>query len=588
MDPIIGIDLGTTNSEVAFIMDGNVTILKENDTGIIPSCVGLNSENEVIVGVEARNQATIYPENTVLSVKRSMGTDKKIMLGKNSYSPQEISAFILKELKERAERIIGQPISKAVITTPAYFTDIQRQATYEAGEIAGLKVVRILNEPTSAALSYNSLDTDSKIIMIYDLGGGTFDVSIVKIENDVVEVLSSTGDNQLGGDDFDREIEKILINYIDAEFNINVSEQPIVMARLKLAAENAKIELSRNPYVKIEEDHLTQNRDGDVHLSFELSRQDFEIAIDHHLQKTMESVTKALKDALMLPSALDEIILVGGSTRIPRLSVMLEEKFGILPHQEIDPDLCVAMGAAVQAGREMGVESSSILLDITPYTFGVSTLGYDADGNPTPHRFSPLIRRNSKLPTVKSEAFSTIVENQDAVEIVVYQGEKPNALDNVKIGNYLLKLSPQPIHSIVIIKFSLDVNGILKIEGIEKSTGKKITGIIENALSQLSPKELTLSRNKINEIWADSSSDNDNNNNIIDINDSVKKDSEKVQDNIQLIISQAREILKNVSEDDQEDIINLIESIHDALADNDMDAVKEMTGELEDLLFYLE
>ena len=591
MDTIIGIDLGTTNSEVAFIIDDKVTILKENDMGIVPSCVGLNSDNEVIVGTVARNQAAVYPENTVLSVKRYMGTDEKISLGKTQYSPQEISAFILKELKERAERIIGKPVSKAVITTPAYFTDVQRQATYEAGEIAGLEVVRILNEPTAAALSYKSSDADREIVMVYDLGGGTFDVSIVKIEDDVVEVLASTGDNQLGGDDFDHEIEKILVNYIEAEFNIDVSKQPSVMARLRLAAENAKIELSNAPFVKIEEDHLTSNREGDVHLSYELSRQEFEMAIDHHLQKTMESVTKALKDALMLPSALNKIILVGGSTRIPQLSNMLEDKFGILPHQEIDPDLCVAMGAAIQAGREMGVESSGVLLDVTPYTFGISAFG-TIDDAPSPYLFVPLIRRNSKLPTVKSDVFGTLHANQRAVEIVVYQGENINALDNVRIGKYYLTLSiNQPADSPVIVKFSLDLNGILKIEGIEKNTGKKITGVIENALSQLSKKELATARNKINDAWAE---------NVLDIDsdeiesesesesESENDDDDKIPNEILTIISNAKAVLQTASEEDQEDIINLMEDIHDALSNNEVDKAKKITQELEDILFYLE
>jgi molecular chaperone DnaK len=587
MDPVIGIDLGTTNSEVAFVMDGKVTILKENDNGIIPSCVGLNQANEVIVGVEARNQAVLYPENTVLSVKRRMGTDEPIVLNNNSYTPREISAFILKELKERAERITGQAISRAVITTPAYFTDIQRQATREAGEIAGLNVIRILNEPTAAALSYESSDADSRTIMVYDLGGGTFDVSIVKIEDKVVEVLASTGDNHLGGDDFDHEIEKILINHIKDKFDVDVSDQRSVVARLKLAAENAKIVLSQTPFVKIEEDHLIHTHAGDVHLSFELSRLEFETAIDHHLQKTMDSVNKAFKDAGILPSDLDKIILVGGSTRIPRLSSMLEEKFGRLPHQEIDPDLCVAMGAAIQAGREMGIESSSVLIDITPYTFGTSALG-EIDGIFTPHRFAPIIQRNSKLPAVKSEAFGTVVDNQEEVEILVYQGENPSALENVEIGKYFFKLSPQPVNSVIIIKFELDLNGILKIKGIEKNTGREITGIIENAFSKLPREEVSLSQDKIQKMWAQNHSDDPS---WVTSEEPSEKDLEsstKIPKDIERIISQAKEVLEDVSEEDQEDIINLIEDIHDALLQDKEDAAREMVLALEDLLFYIE
>lgn len=587
MDPIIGIDLGTTNSEVAFIIDENITVLKENDKGIMPSCVGLNNQGGVIVGSAARNQAVLYPENTIFSVKRLMGTDKTLKLGHEKYTPQEISAFILKELKKRAERVIGKSVSNAVITSPAYFTDIQRQAIREAGEIAGLNVIRILNEPTAAALSYENRDDKAKIIMIYDLGGGTFDVSIVKIEDQVVEVLASTGDNHLGGDDFDRKIEKILTNHIKDKFDIDVTNQASVMARLKIAAERAKIELSCEAFVKIQEDHLTTNHDGDVHLDFELSRLEFENVIDKFLEKTMESVNKALKDALMLPSALDKIILVGGSTRIPKLSAMLEDKFGILPHQEIDPDLCVAMGAAIQACREMGIDSSGVLLDITPYTFGTSALG-EIDGVSTPFKFVPLIRRNSKLPAVKSDAFGTVFDDQEAVDVMVYQGEKANARENIEIGKYIFKLSPrQPQGSIIVIKFELDINGILKIRAVEKSTGREITGVIENAFSQLSQKEIADSRGKIQKMMQDEDEPDINN---PDKNEPDKKDNLQTRSssNIEEMISRAKNILEQVSKEDQEDIINLIEDIHDALENNKEDEAEQIAQELEDILFYVE
>ncbi|NIA10066.1 MAG: Hsp70 family protein, partial [Nitrospiraceae bacterium] len=509
MEPVIGIDLGTTNSEVGFIIDGKAEILKENDNGIVPSCVGINSAGKVIVGEIARNQAVIYPESTVVSVKRLMGSDETIQLKDKSYTPQEISAFILIELKERAERIIGKKISKAVITTPAYFTNTQRQATREAGEIAGLDVIRIINEPTAAALAYESKSPMASIIMVYDLGGGTFDVSIVKIEDGVVEVLASTGNNHLGGDDFDREIEKLLIKHIEDEFDINVNDDIAVIARLKRAAENAKIELSDAPFTNIEEDHLCKCKDGstNVHLSYELSRIKFEELIEDYFQQTMESVNKALSDASILPSAIDKIILVGGSTKIPKLSRMLEEKFNILPHQEIDPDLCVAMGAAIQAGREMGFDSSGVLLDITPYTFGISALGV-LDGEVSPYFYVPLIRRNTKLPAIKSEAFNTISDYQEKVIIKIYQGEEPNALDNIKIGEYVFNLSKLPEGSIIIMQFELDLNGILRIKALEKDTGKTITGVIENAFSKTSQKSITNSKNKIDELWTDKKEEN--------------------------------------------------------------------------------
>ncbi len=584
MEPIIGIDLGTTNSEVAYIVDGKSTVLTENDNGIVPSCVGLTAAGTVIVGTAARNQAPLYPEKTVLSIKRLMGSQEKVALGSNTYTPQEISAFILKELKERAWRVTGQTITKAVITTPAYFTDAQRQATREAGEIAGLSVVRILNEPTAAALAYEAADTISRTIMVYDLGGGTFDVSIVRIEDGVVEVLSSTGDNHLGGDDFDLEIEKKLLAHIKEESGIDLTEETIARARLKRAAEKAKIELSSAPYAAIEEDHIAKKGDTDVHLSYELSRTEFESIVEHYLQKTMDSVNKALKDASMLPSALEKIILVGGSTRIPRLSAMLEETFGILPNQEIDPDLCVAMGAAIQAGREMGLDSTSVLLDITPYTFGTSALG-ELDGMMTDTLFVPLIRRNTKLPAVKSEVFWTVVPNQERVQVQVYQGEERDARNNILIGTYKLDLtSGQPAQSPVVLKYELDLNGILKITAIEKNTGKQITGVIENAFSQLSEESVLLSKSKIDGMWEtqmlpDTSTDGP------DVEDAA---AEETAGEFQSLITNARAALEDASPEDCEEIINLIEDINQQVADGDTDAARKSAEALEDILFYLE
>jgi len=584
MEPIIGIDLGTTNSEVAFIMDGKSTVLMENDNGIVPSCVGLGADGTMSVGTAARNQATLYPDKTVLSIKRLMGSQEKVALGNDSYTPQEISAFILKALKERAQRITGQTITKAVITTPAYFTDAQRQATREAGEIAGLTVIRILNEPTAAALAYESADTHARTILVYDLGGGTFDVSIVRIEDGVVEVLSSTGDNHLGGDDFDLEIENTLLDHIEKEYSIDLSEDTIARARLRHAAEKAKIELSSAPYAAIEEDHIAKKDGMDVHLSYELSRVDFQSMIEHHLQKTMDSVNKALKDAAMLPSALDKIILVGGSTRIPRLSAMLEDSFGIFPNQEIDPDLCVAMGAAIQAGREMGLDSAGILLDITPYTFGTSAIG-ELDGVMTEALFVPLIRRNTKLPAVKSEVFWTVFPGQERVQIEVYQGEDRDALNNILIGTYRLDLSPhQPENSPVILKYELDFNGILKITAIEKNTGKQITGVIENAFSEISQDNVSASKSKIDKVW-ESLDDLDTATND---SDEKKEAPAETDEAFESLIARARDTLENASAEDCEEIINLIEDIKTLAADKKPDEAQKSAQALEDILFYLE
>ncbi|MBL0701190.1 MAG: Hsp70 family protein, partial [Desulfosarcina sp.] len=493
----------------------------------------------------------------------------------SSYLPQEISAFILKALKERAEKKINQKISKAVITVPAYFTDVQRNATKEAGEIAGLEVVRIINEPTAAALAYESDNPDNQRILIYDLGGGTFDVSIVRIENGIVEVLSSTGDNHLGGDDFDMKIVDLLAKHLSEKEKISVIDDKTVMARLKRAATAAKITLSNFPYAQIEEDHIAKKGWKNIHLSYELARVDFEEMIAEYLSRTNDSISKALKDAALLPSAIDKIILVGGSTRIPKISEMIEEKFGKLPHSEIDPDLCVALGAAIQAGREMGMDSSSVLLDITPYTFGTSAIGY-VDSVYSMTKFVSLIRRNSKLPAGKSEAFYTAIDNQEKVEITVYQGEQPNALDNVLIDTYSFALSKTPIGSVIIIRFELDVNGILKIEAVEKETGKKINAVVENALSKFSGQDLAASKAKIEQSWGNGS----------EPLDSDSPDTGIPQD-LYKIIEQAESALEEAPEEDRDEIINLIEDIKDAVNADRLDDARESGNELEEILFYL-
>nr|WP_218188072.1 Hsp70 family protein [Desulfosarcina cetonica] len=424
MATIVGIDLGTTNSEVAVYDNGKIEIITDDDNGIVPSVVGLDENGTVIVGRQAMNQALVAPERTVLSIKRRMGSDAVIELGENTFSPQEISAFVLKSLKQRAEKHLGRPVTRAVITVPAYFTDVQRQATREAGQIAGLDVVRIINEPTAAALTYERGNTQTRQLLVYDLGGGTFDVSIVKIENGVVEVLASTGDNKLGGDDFDKKIVAELVTHLKNKYGIDVSGDRFVMARLLRVAESAKCVLSTEPYTRIEEDHLTQKNGQVIHLSMELSRSHFESLIEADLSRTMQAVTRALKDADMLPGAIDQIILVGGSTRIPRIAQLLEEKFGTPPHGEIDPDLCVAMGAGIQSAREMGLDHASVLVDITPYTFGTSAIG-EINGEPSMSQFVPLIRRNTKLPASRSEVFYTLYDNQEAVDVTVYQAKSP-------------------------------------------------------------------------------------------------------------------------------------------------------------------
>jgi len=575
MEPIIGIDLGTTNSEVAFYHNGKIEIICDADNGIVPSAVGLDENGQIIVGPQAVNQAVIAPQRTVLSIKRRMGSDAAIRLGDNTFTPQEISAFILKALKDRAEKYLGQPVTKAVITVPAYFTDTQRQATREAGRIAGLDVIRIINEPTAASLSYERGNPKTQRLLLYDLGGGTFDVSIVKIESGVVEVLSSTGDNQLGGDDFDKKIVADLVNHLRSKYGLDAAADPLIMARLLRAAEAAKRELSTAPFARIEEDHIGRTDTHSVHLSLEFSRQRFEELIEEELNRTMQAVTRALKDAAMLATAIDQIILVGGSTRIPKISQLLEEKFKLTPRGEIDPDLCVAMGAGIQAAREMGLDDATVLVDITPYTFGTSAMGR-VHGEPSLSQFVPLIRRNTKLPANRSEVFGTLYDNQEAVDVKIYQGEEPDAEDNVLLGNYMFYLTKAPAGSDITLQFNLDLNGILKIKAVEKHTGKHIDAVIENAIPRFTESDLDQTRKRIDSMWPQAETA------------PAPAATGDLPAEFADIIDRAEQQLDKAVDDDREEIINLIEDIRDALESDNMDQAHRKRDELDDLLFYLE
>jgi len=583
--PIVGIDLGTTNSAVAIITDGHAQIIEDHDNGILPSCVGFDADGVLMVGMEARNQAVVAPDRTVLSVKRLMGRDEKICVGEESLSPQEISALILKSLKARAEKHLGVPVSQAVITVPAYFTDAQRQATRQAGELAGLQVLRIINEPTAAALAYESVQSNESRVLVYDLGGGTFDVSLVKIEEGVVEVLASTGDNHLGGDDFDEMLVAHLLEILRKEKGTDLSKDSFVTARLRRAAEEAKIALSTVPYVRIEEDHLARLKDGtDVHLSCEVSREELEVLIEPAIDTTMEAVSRAMGDAGLGPSDLDRIILVGGSTRIPMISRMLEERLGLTPHAEIDPDLCVALGAGIQAGREMGMENASVLIDITPYTFGTSALG-EVNGQIVPNQFAPIIKKHTRLPATRSDVFYTMVDGQKGVNISVYQGEHTNALDNIRIGNFFFKLSGLKEGTPVVLTYDLDLNGILKLEAVEKPTGKKIKGVIENALSGYEDGNLAESRDRLDGLWGEEEP--------LGSPEGAESNPEKSEKPelpavIAETLAEAEAKMENAPEEDRDEMVNLVEDIQVAFREGRRADAEALHLELEDLLFYID
>ena len=589
-DTIIGIDLGTTNSEVAILSGGRPEVVREDGDAIVPSCVGLDEAGNVIVGRRARNQSAVAPERTVLSIKRLMGSGEQVSMGAQTYTPQEISAFILKALKERAARALGHDVRKAVITVPAYFTDAQRQATREAGRVAGLEVVRIINEPTAAALSYESRSKESRRILVYDLGGGTFDVSVVAIEEGVVEVLASTGDNHLGGDDFDRILAERLDAHVETELGIDgARENRRLQARLRRASEEAKIALSSQPYARVEEDHIATVDGEPKHLSCELNRADFEQDLEELLARTMQSVTKALDDAGVRPSQLDRILMVGGSTRIPRIARLLAERLGQEPHGEVDPELCVALGAAVQAGIEMGQDMQSVLVDITPYTFGTSTLG-ELHGQPYAHQFVPLIRRNTKLPATRTEAFFTVTEEQEAVEVKVYQGEDPDALKNVDIGSFHfsgLNRERGAYDQGLLFTYHLDLDGLLKVHAVERATGREIHGVVENAMGRSTEEALAASRARVDGLWGEEE----------DIAEAAGGAGEAPVEagarpdtppEIQETLERATRALDTAPAEDQEEMIDLIEDLHNALKEGRAEDAAAVKQNLDEILFYLE
>ena len=600
-EPIIGIDLGTTNSEVAIVSGGKPLVVKEDDEAIVPSCVGLDEAGNVIVGRRARNQAAAAPERTVLSVKRLMGSETRVRMGDEEYTPQEISAFVLKALKDRAARALGRDVRKAVLTVPAYFTDAQRQATREAGTIAGLEVVRIINEPTAAALSYEARGGEGqRRILVYDLGGGTFDVSVVGIEAGVVEVLASTGDNRLGGDDFDALLVERLNAWLEADAEAGAGERAredrLLQARLQRAAERAKIELSGQPFTLVEEDHVASVHGEARHLSCEIAREEFERDVEEMLARTMRAVTTALTDANVRPSQLDRILLVGGSTRIPRIAQLLAERLGQEPHGGVDPDLCVALGAGVQAGIEMGLDMEAVLVDITPYTFGTSTVG-ELDGRPYGHQFVPLIRRNSKLPVTRTDVFYTLFESQESAEIKVYQGENPDALENVEIGTFLfsgLNRERGAHEHGLLFTYSLDLDGLLHVHARERTTGREIHGVVENALGRSSDGELDASRARISSLWGGQEAGTGTDEKTAYGGEESGPPAAGVgsppglAEEYRDTLERAEKALGTAPVEDREEMVDLMEDLRDSLKEAQLERAAELKQEIEELLFYLD
>ncbi len=562
MSKIIGIDLGTTNSCVAVMEGGEPTIIPNAEGGrTTPSVVSFKKDGERIVGRNAKNLAVIEPERTIISIKRDMGTARRVEIDGNKYSPEEISAFVLQKLKADAEAFLGEPVTEAVITVPAYFSDAQRQATKDAGRIAGLDVKRIINEPTAAALAYGIDKEEDQKIMVYDLGGGTFDVSILETGDGVCEVLATNGNTRLGGDDFDDRI----INWINDEFKkehgIDLKSDATAAQRLKEAAEKAKIELSASTTTDINLPFISGSVSGPLHLNMSLSRAKFNELTDDLIESTMEPVRNAMRDAGLSNSDINKVILVGGSTRIPAVAEAISKYMGKEAHKGINPDECVAAGAAIQAGVLGGDVKGLLLLDVTPLSLGLETLG---------GVFTKLIDRNTTIPVEKSQIFSTAADNQPSVEIHVLQGEREMAADNKTLGRFHLDgIAPAPRGVPQIeVTFKIDANGIVNVSAKDMGTGKE-QHITITSSTNMSKEDIEKAVKEAENFASE---------------DKKKKEAIEIRNNADQACYQCEKTLTDVgdklSEEDKAGVRAEIEKVKEALKGEDTDAIKAATDAL--------
>ena len=563
MSKIIGIDLGTTNSCVA-VMEGGEPVVIANSEGArtTPSVVSFQANGERLVGQIAKRQAITNPEHTIISIKREMGTDHKTHVDDKVYSPQEISAMILQKIKADAEAYLGEPVTQAVITVPAYFNDAERQATKDAGRIAGLEVLRIINEPTAASLAYGLDKTDhSEKIFVYDLGGGTFDVSILELGDGVFEVLSTNGDTHLGGDDFDQKIIDYIANDFKSQYGIDLRNDKSAVQRLKEAAEKAKIELSSSMQTNINLPFITADATGPKHIDMNLTRAKFNELTHDLVQRSIEPMKKALSDAGLSIGQIDKVILVGGSTRIPAVQEAVKNFTGKEPSKGVNPDECVAMGAAIQAGVLTGEVKDVLLLDVTPLTLGIETLGGVA---------TPLIERNTTIPAKKSQVFSTAADGQTSVEIHVVQGERQMASDNKTLGRFTLSgIAPAPrgIPQIE-VTFDIDANGIVKVSAMDKGTGKE-ANITITASTNLSEEEVDKAVKEAEKFAEE---------------DKKRKESIETKNNADQLAYQTEKQLEElgdkVSADDKAKITAKLDALKAVKDGEDLEVIKKATEEL--------
>jgi len=567
MGKIIGIDLGTTNSEVAVMEAGKPTIIKSAEgQPYFPSVVAFTKDGEMIVGEAAKRQAVTNPEGTVHRIKRKMGRGEKVKIGDKSYSPEQISAFILQKIKKDAEDFLGEKISDTVITVPAYFNDDQRQATKDAGKIAGLNVKRIINEPTAASLAYGLDKKGDHKIAVYDFGGGTFDITLMEVGEGVFEVLSTNGDTQLGGSDMDQALVDYLIKEFNKKHDVDLKKDLKAHQRLLEAAENAKIELSSTLQTDINLPYITVVDNEPKHLEIKLTRAKFEEIISSYVDKTENPCKQALKDAKLKSSDIDHVVLVGGTTRIPLVRKKVEEIFGKTPKRDVDPMECVAIGAAIQAGVLSGdIDQDIVLLDVTPLSLSIETLGGVA---------TQLIERNTTVPTKKSRVFSTAADNQPSVEINVLQGERPMAADNKSLGRFHLDgilPAPRGIPQIE-VSFDIDADGIINVQAKDLGTGKEQSIRITGS-TKLSDEEISRMKKEAEEHAEE---------------DKQRKEKVEIRNNGDALVHSTQKVLEEmkekISDNDKKDIEGALKELREALSGNDIEKIKQKTDHLSQVM----